>query len=177
MYSTDSIILSKLDQGEADALYTLYTRRFGKIRALAIGVKKEAAKLKGHLEPMTRSRVQFILSRAGERLTSAEMCDRFAAIKENWNRMRAAAYILALFDAHCFDGERDELLWQLIISQLEQLKTIPGSSDALTVFLHDFEQKFLERMGYSGGEDIRVLGEGVVRPWGKTRSPPSTVVS
>ena len=166
MYSTDSIILSKTDQGENDALYTLYTREYGKIRALAIGVKKETAKLKGHLEPFTHAHVQFILSRAGERLTSAEMRDPFSEIKENWNKIRAAAYILALIDQHAFEGEHDDLLWQLVVSELEQLKILPGTPNELSVFLRDFERKFLGRLGYGGEWDIRILGEGIQRPWG-----------
>ena len=166
MYSTDSIVLSKLDQGEADGLYTFYTREYGKMRGLAIGVKKETAKLKGHLEPLTRTRIQFILSRAGERITSAEMRDPFVEIKSNWNKTRAAAYILALVDQHAFESERDDELWNLLISELDQLQVLSGESKILSSFLREFEKKFLERLGYSEETDIRVLGDTVLRPWG-----------
>ena len=52
MYTTEGIILKKIDVGEANALFTIYTKDYGKIRAVAQGVKKEGAKLQGHLEPL-----------------------------------------------------------------------------------------------------------------------------
>src|SRR3989344_1805254 len=50
MHESRALVLKKESRGEADTLFTLYTERFGLIRAVAQGVRKMPAKLKGHLE-------------------------------------------------------------------------------------------------------------------------------
>ena len=59
MHSTEGIILKKEPYGEADLLITILTKDFGKIKVMAQGVRKEAAKLKGHFEPLTHSATNF----------------------------------------------------------------------------------------------------------------------
>ena len=139
MYTTEGIILKKTDYGETDALFTLYTRDFGKMRALAQGVKKEGAKLKGHLEPPNLCRVGFVLGKNGERLTHAEVMISWPVIRINFEKIHTALGMAERIDAHCFPGEKDAMLWEHIITYftvLEKEAEIAGD------FLHSFEKIF-----------------------------------
>ncbi len=49
-YRTQGIILKKEDRGEADRLFTIYTKDFGKLELLAKGERKIKSKLRGGLE-------------------------------------------------------------------------------------------------------------------------------
>ena len=49
MHFTDGIILKKDQYREADFLITVLTKDFGKIRLAARGVRKQEAKLRGHI--------------------------------------------------------------------------------------------------------------------------------
>ncbi len=67
---------------EVDRIYTIMTRDLGLIRATAIGVRKEASKLRGNIEPYSLSTVSFVKGREYWRLTSAELIQRISSAPE-----------------------------------------------------------------------------------------------
>jgi len=150
MYTTEGIILKRLDIGEADALFNIYTREFGKIRALARGIKKEGAKLKGHLEPFSLSNISFVLGKNGERITHATLLNFWHGIRIDFSKLQAAAYISALVDDNCMLGERDDPLWELLIKNLHLLD---HSKTADKYFLSSFKVQFLAVLGYNAEHD------------------------
>ena len=115
MHTTDGIILKKTDTGEADIFFTMYTKDFGKIRAFAQGIKKEGAKLRGHLEPLSVSKISFVLGRNGERLTHANLVYFWPAIRGTSEKLKAAHRIAEHVDAQCLPGQKDECVWSLLM--------------------------------------------------------------
>jgi DNA repair protein RecO (recombination protein O) len=79
IYTTKGLILSSRPLREADRLYSILTRDFGLIRALGVGVRKEASKLRGSLEPVSLSSVSLIRGKEFWRLTSSEVIKRTKA--------------------------------------------------------------------------------------------------
>ncbi|MEK7461494.1 MAG: DNA repair protein RecO [Patescibacteria group bacterium] len=73
IYTTKGIVLSKRPVREADRIYTIMTRDLGLVHATAIGVRKEASKLRGNIEPFSLSVVSFVKGKDHWRLTSAEL--------------------------------------------------------------------------------------------------------
>ncbi len=60
-YVTKAVVLDKQTRGgEADARYSFFTERYGKIRAKATSSRKIVSKLAGHLEPGTLAAVRII---------------------------------------------------------------------------------------------------------------------
>ncbi len=57
IYRTEGIVLRQLELGEADRILTLYTPQYGKLRAMAKGIRRPASKLRGHLELFTRTKL------------------------------------------------------------------------------------------------------------------------
>ena len=161
MYFTDAIVLSRVDVGEADTVFSLYTKKYGKIRARAQGVKKENAKLRGHLETFGISRVGFVQTKQGERLIYAEALEGFGAIRSDVERMKTALYVAALLDEATFPGEPDLPIWELL---RRTLGAIEGSGPPFDHILSRFESEFLEHMGYGGADNISILGLPVSRP-------------
>ncbi len=158
MYFTEGIILRRADAGEVDSLFTIYTKDFGKIRARAQGVKKESAKLKGHLEPLSLSSLSLVSGKNILRLTGASLVNFFPAIRGDFNKLRAAFYIAAVIDEHCFDGEKDENLWRVLTNGLEALEKMEYKAEEIKNFLRSFEEKFLSSLGYHGEKDLGILG-------------------
>src|SRR3989338_3919171 len=72
IYTTRGIVLAERPIREADRIYTIITHDLGLIRAIAIGVRKEASKLRGNIEPFSLSSVSLVRGREYWRLTSAE---------------------------------------------------------------------------------------------------------
>lgn len=71
IYTTRGLVLSLRPRREADRIYSILTRDLGLIQASAIGVRKEASKLRGHLEPFTLSIVSLVRGKEYWRVTSA----------------------------------------------------------------------------------------------------------
>lgn len=157
MYFTEGIILKKADTGEADALFTIYTKDFGKIKARAQGVKKEEAKLKGHLEVLNHSAVSFVLGKSGERLTNAAMLNCWPRIRGDFDKFRAAHILTNLIDDKCFPGEKDEKLWQLTLDGLSALDMGEFKSKDFSYFLQEFNKKFIVALGYAGISEAEFL--------------------
>lgn len=164
MHSTQGVVLKKISVGEADAMIVFYTPDIGKLRALARGVKKEEAKLKGHVEPMSLSSIQFVIGTYGERLTYALMMQSWPSIRRDYEKYIAACYFLELVDRHCLVGQKDIAIWELIIANLALLERTKHIDIAEVVVT--FECEFLSCLGYSGAKDIRVLGGALARPHG-----------
>lgn len=122
MYTTEGIILKKMDIGEADMLVTIYTKDFGKIRALAQGVKKESAKLKGHLEPLGLSSISFVIGKRGERLTHAELHEFLPSIRHDLQKLTTGWRFASLVDEACMPGVPDKAIWNLFRAVLRDVE-------------------------------------------------------
>ncbi|MBI2056592.1 MAG: DNA repair protein RecO [Candidatus Sungbacteria bacterium] len=175
MYATEGIVLKRFDAGEADYLFSIYTKDFGKIRARAQGIKKETAKLKGHLETLSRAHVSFVIGKSGERLTHAMLADFWPGIRGDFAREAMARYIAELFDEQCLVGERDYALWRLLLELFEELEKKPFGEDladvrsAISAFTACFYIRFLDCLGYNGEKDIRVLQTRVESPFRRSK--------
>jgi len=72
IYTTKGLVLSERPMREADRIYTILTRDLGLIRATAMGIRKEASKLRGNIEPVSLSSISLVRGREYWRVTSAE---------------------------------------------------------------------------------------------------------
>jgi hypothetical protein len=63
VYTTDAIVLKRLNLGEADRIVTLYTPEHGKLRAIAKGARRPASRLAGHLELFSLGALQLARGR------------------------------------------------------------------------------------------------------------------
>lgn len=152
MHATEGIVLKKIDAGEADAFFVIYTKDFGKIKALATGIKKENAKLKGHLEPLSMVSIQFVRARRGERLTHAELTRPWHNIRSDLHKSVAALAVAEIIEQHCFPGERDEALWETILEHFSLLERGTLGREGVAEFLAKFRSSFFEDLGYGREE-------------------------
>lgn len=77
IYTTKGIVLSERPWRESDRIYSILTRELGLVHATAIGVRKEASKLRGAIEPVSLSTVSLVRGKEYWRLTSAEFIRSF----------------------------------------------------------------------------------------------------
>ncbi|MBI3442241.1 MAG: DNA repair protein RecO [Candidatus Sungbacteria bacterium] len=130
--------MNKTSYGEYDALYDIYTKEFGKIRGRAQSVKKEGAKLKGHLEPLSMVRVTFVLGKRGERLTHATMTRFWEGMRQNPEKLFAALRIAALMNERSFPGQKDAALWELLLESMLLLDEREFSEEVFRRFADRF---------------------------------------
>lgn len=79
IYNTKGIVLSERPRRESDRIYSILTREFGLIRAMALSVRKEKSKLRGLLEPFVLSKISLVRGKEYWRVTSAEFIQSIPA--------------------------------------------------------------------------------------------------
>ncbi len=70
-YSDEAVVLRTHKLGEADRIITMLSRRHGKIRAVAKGIRRTSSKFGARLEPFSRVDLQFAIGRTLDVITQA----------------------------------------------------------------------------------------------------------
>ena len=172
LYKTQGIIIKSENLGELDRLLTIYTRDFGKILARAKSVRKNQAKLKGHLETFFYSHLMMAPARGVDIVTGAETIESFSFLRQNLSCLAAAYYLAELIDQLIVGPERDADIWRLLLDSFRALNKISGVDENKEAFsikkvIDNFERGLLGFLGYGSIQKnsaafIRsLLGEGI----------------
>lgn len=142
LHHTEGIILSANDFGEADRIYNIYTKNFGKVSVFAKGVRLEKSKLRGHLAPHSLIRLSFIEGKEFMRLVDSEEILSLPAQEEIFS---VFAKSCALVERMVRGQEKDENLWDFLQSAFLYLcHTWCPTKD----FEPIFKTRLLHRLGY-----------------------------
>ena len=149
-YSTEGIILRSEDRGDADRVFTVFTRDYGKVSLWAIAERKIASKLRGGLELFSLSDLEFIEGKNRKVVTDTATIERHRAIKENTSSLYVAYRIADLVDFLSTAQELDEQLWNLLVTTFSVLDK---SGLPYTPFYYYFLWNALEIVGYQPSID------------------------
>ncbi len=160
MYHTRAFILKHTEKGEADLDVSLYTERFGITRAVAQGVRKIPAKLKGHLEVFSETEITLVEGRGGYRLIGASLINPHWGIVSSLEKQRLAASAVTILSTIAFEGE-DRAIWDILFDFFKFLDAksyIPNAEcdGALLWFL----VKLLSVLGYTLSRDADLVSGG-----------------
>jgi DNA repair protein RecO (recombination protein O) len=122
----------------------LYTRKIGKVQAIAKGIRKIKSRKAGHLEPFTRVNLLMARGRTFLIVTQAETIDAFLNLREDLLLIGYAAYITELLDRFTYDEDDNQQIFNLLNKTLGRINT--ESDPDLPV--RYFEIKLLELLGY-----------------------------
>ncbi|GAA1283183.1 MULTISPECIES: DNA repair protein RecO [Brachybacterium] len=99
LYRDDAIVLRTHPLGEADRIITLLTRRHGKVRAVAKGVRRTGSRFGARLEPFTLVDVQLHAGRNLHTVTQVVTIEAFAVgITADYGRFTSASAMLETTD-------------------------------------------------------------------------------
>ncbi len=145
MLCTQAVILADEPWDEAGGFFALYTRGRGKVRAGAQGVRKENAKLKGHLEPLQLSAVCLVPAKNGYRIIHARLIDPWRGIRDDFLRLASAWRMAHAIERSCFEEEEDERLWDFVVRGFAFLDQAPQRINQ-NGFFHAFSDRFESRL-------------------------------
>ncbi len=117
-FRSEAIVLRRTDFGEADRLLTLYSRDFGKIKAIAKGARKPQSRKTGHVEQFMRSNFLFASGREIAILTQAEMVQPYTALRDDLILTTYAAYLVELLDRFTVEEDKHSGIYQLLADGL-----------------------------------------------------------
>ena len=144
VYSTPAIVLRQRRLGDADKILTLYTASFGKVDAVAKGVRKARSRLAGHVEPLTHATFQLAKGKTLDIVTQVETIESFQTLRDDLERMSRALYASELLDKFMETHEANFELYRLLLDTLRRLAT----SDNIDVAVRFYEMSLLDAMGY-----------------------------
>lgn len=135
LFRDDGIVLRTQKLGEADRVITLLTRRYGRVRAVARGVRRTKSKFGARLEPFSHVDVQFftkgaeLVSRGLPLCTQVETLAAFGgAIVGDYGRYTAGTAMLETAERFT-DHEGEPALQQYVL--------LTGALRTLTAGIHE----------------------------------------
>ena len=144
IYKTEAIVLRQRKLGEAGKIVTLYTPNYGKVDAVAKGVRRPKSRLGGHLEVLTHTTVMLAQGRNLDTVTQAQTVESFAPLRADLHRLSRALYAAELVDRFSPEGAESYQVFQLLLATLRRLAAVRNVD---TVLRH-LEMQLLTLSGF-----------------------------
>ena len=150
IHHTHAFILSSRNTGEANKMFTIYTREMGLVRAMAQGVRLHKSKLRFTLQDFSYANVDLVRGRDMWRVTSARHISSFPLARSNSFSILLIARVSKLIERLC-DGEVEhETIFDDVVQALHLLDSDdinPHSREALELHL---VLRIMNTLGYIG---------------------------
>lgn len=146
VYRDEGVVLRTQKLGEADRIVTLLTRRHGKIRAVAKGVRRTASKFGARLEPFMVADIQVFEGRSLDIISQAESLGSYGAdIVDDYARYTAASVMVETADK-VTEAEGSPLQYLLLVGALRSLSR---QEHASTLTLDSYLLRALSLAGWA----------------------------
>jgi DNA repair protein RecO (recombination protein O) len=189
LYRDDGVVLRTQKLGESDRIITLLTRRHGRVRAVAKGVRRTKSKFGARLEPFTHVDLQLYQGRQLDIATQAEAISSYGeGIVDDYGRYTSGAAMLEMTERLTEEREPAMRMFLLLIGGLKALSSAehdPGLVldafllRALAVSGYEPSLTMCARCGLLGphrwfavaaGGSATTAGRPAPRPFARTRS-------
>lgn len=157
--TTQAIVLSRTDFGEADRILTLLTPEYGKLRVIAKGVRRVKSKLAGGIELFSVSDVVFIKGRSDiGTLMSSRLRKHYGNIVKDIERTMLG-YDLIKQLGKAIEEEAESAYFDLLVQTFEALDDASISVELIRFW---FEAQLLRLNGRSPNLQTDVNGDKLV---------------
>jgi len=120
-YTTDAIVLSRFDLGEADRVLTLITPGGGKLKVIAKGIRRPSSRLGGSLEPFAELTVALARGRTFDVVTQVSVGHAWLRLRDSLESAATAWYLAELADRSLEERHAAEPLYALLRRAYELL--------------------------------------------------------
>lgn len=160
MLRTEGIVLKEMRYKDTSKILSIYTKKYGKITAMARGAYRPKSKIIANTQPFSYNEYQLYKGRNFYYINQADIIDSFYDIRERIERVVYGQYMLELIEKSMEEGQENPKLFMLLLKGLKILSNMDG--DYLK-FIIAYELKFISFLGYRpflnrcvlcGNEDI-----------------------
>jgi len=141
---SQAFVITQTDYGEADRLYTIFSRSKGKIKAFARGVRKARSRKAGHLQPISLIHLVLAKGKTFWIVTQSETVNPMVMTKNDLQKTAKALYCMELVDRFLPEEEPLPLLFDTLRDTLERI----DQQDDLFFVIKFFEFQLLKLTGY-----------------------------
>ncbi len=121
---TEAIVLRTYRLGEADKIASLFTRQWGRLKAVAAGARRPKSRYGSSLEPLSYVRL-WLFERENRdllRMNSAELLESFFDMQKDYRVQVAAQYVAEVAERFFPEREVNERAFRLLLAVLRALK-------------------------------------------------------
>lgn len=140
-HRTLGLILKKEDRGEANQVFTVLTKDFGKLKVLGKAIRKIKSKLRAGAQLFCLSEIEFIQGKAYKTLTDVIIVKKF--FNKDLDKLKIASEIASVLDSLVKGEEADEGIWELVLDVFEKLDSYSSS-----LVYYYFLWNFFDVLGY-----------------------------
>lgn len=153
-YRTQGVVFKEEDRGEADQLFTIYTKDFGRLEVSGKAIRKISSKLRAGIGIFYFSEIEFIQGKTHKTLTDVNPIKKFENLRKDLNKLKVAYKISKVLDCLMRGQEPDEKIWHLLKGNFERLnnwrtESLPkAESWKLELFYYYFFWNLISILGY-----------------------------
>lgn len=149
-YKTEGIILKRVNLGEADRILTIYTKHYGKIRAIAKGVRKLTSRKGGNVELFNHLALFLARGKNLDILSEVQLINSFRDWRKDLARVGVGYYFCELVDRLTPDGQASRAVFELLKDSLGRI-----SKQGLPELVRGFERSLLNELGFGVPEELK----------------------
>lgn len=144
LYTTEAIVLSRIDYGEADRILTVFTPGLGKLGIIAKGARRQKSRSGPQLDYFARVTLHMARGRDLDVVTGAETVASYGRLRDDLAAYGHASYFAELVRTLTQEREENHRLYELLAKSLALLAE---GVDPWPVARH-FELVLLAALGY-----------------------------
>jgi len=144
LFQTDGIVLKSIKLNESDKIVTIFSRHYGKIRAIAKGIRKTKSQFGSSLENLTMVKIMAFKGKNLHIVSQTEIINSFFTQSKNLVSYGIAIQCAEIIDKITEDEDPNESIYSLFKSTLMLLKDEKNT----TLLLVSFQWKLFSILGY-----------------------------
>lgn len=140
------VVIKSTKYRDSDKIYTLFTREYGKISAIARGVRKISSRRAGNLDSMNLVKLSLSEEKTGIRkIDEASSITSFKDLKKTYDLSVKCSYVMELVYKTVEEEGPQQKVFDLLVKFLKLAEKYPNEIDTAVIF---FEINFLLETGY-----------------------------
>lgn len=152
MYVTTSgVILKKRNFNEADRLLTIFTKDFGKITAIAKGVKRPKSKKAGHLELGNWCKIMVAKGKNLDLIAEVQLKKAFGIENFTEEKANRIYHVLELIDSLLAPSQKNLQIYNLLVNYLNRI----SKGEDFNAISAIFKIKLLNYLGFFSAKSLK----------------------
>lgn len=114
-FKTRGFIIKRANFGESDRLITIFSQKYGKMRALAKGVRKVSSRRSSHLEIFNEVNIHLYKGKTFNYIAEVDTLKTFPYLRESLSRVAVAYQMCELVGRICPEEQEQEDVYELLL--------------------------------------------------------------
>jgi DNA repair protein RecO (recombination protein O) len=145
-YNARAVVLKSVKYKDSDKIYTLFTKEYGKISAIARGVRKISSRRSGNLDTLNLVSVSFRDENLGHRsIEEVKTIESFRNLKKDLQKSTKAYYMAEIIYKSVEEDEQVSNIFNLFV---KCLKTLDKNNYPGDLVISHFEMNLMNMLGY-----------------------------